>query len=88
MIGKSRIDVWQPKLRQVDADVVGTSTPPAYETLMPARWVTIETPESLITNQKRGNALAGLSIDDSLYNPRRAQIRIANKCDDYRACLL
>ena len=82
---KSRIDVWQPKMRQVDADEVGTSTSPVYETLMPARWVSLETPVNILNNQKRANALVGLNIKDSLYSPRRATIRIANRANDYRA---
>jgi len=83
MIGKARIDVWTPKLKQVTS-TIGANADASYETATPARWVTLETPADLITNQKRGNALVGLSIEDSLYSPRTASIRITNRCNDYR----
>jgi len=80
---KSRIDVWKPKLRQVDSVVSALATYDPYETYIPAQWVTLETPDGT-GHQKRGNALVGISITDSLYSPRRASLRITNRCNDYR----
>jgi len=89
-VPKSRVDVWKPQLKQVDG-VVQDPPDPTYNPFnifdwgSSPQWVTLETPANLITNQKRGNAVVGLSVQDSLYNPRRATLRITNKCNDYRA---
>jgi len=84
-IAKSRIDVWRPKLKQVDGVVSTSPTYDPYETYSPPLWVSLETPANLITNQKRANALSALEIDDSLYQPRTARFNIANRSNDYRA---
>jgi len=73
-LSKCRVDVWKPQLK--DADGVITT---------PARWVVLETPTNILTNQKRANALVGIDIQDSLYSPRKAKIRITNRCNDYRS---
>ena len=76
---KCRLDVWHPRIQTVDAQG-GLST---VETLN--AWVKCDTAEDVSLNLRRANALESVEINDGLYTPRIARLRLTNKPRNFRA---
>ena len=70
---KARLDVWKPKLKNADGTYVE-----------PERWVTCQTFEDIVTNKRRTNAVTQATIRDVLYDPREAQLWVANRAQDFK----
>ena len=78
-VPKCRLDVWAPNIQTVDSSG-GLST-----VQTPSQWIKCDTVEDILTNQPRGNALEGVEIKDSLFTPRRADLVLTNRAQDFRA---
>ena len=76
---KCRLDVWAPHIQTVDAQG-GLST-----VQNPSEWIKCDTVEDISINIQRANALASVEINDGLYSPRIAHLRLTNKPRNFRA---
>ena len=74
------IEVWKPKITVVNSSGVDTGTPQE-----PDAWIRCDTIEDVGTNQKRGNPLSYISIEETIFNPKKAFLTLSNKAQNFKA---
>ena len=74
------VEVWKPKINIVNDAGVDTGTPQE-----PDAWIRCDTIEFVATNQKRGNALKHISIEEDMFSPKKAHLVLTNKAQNFKA---